>query len=479
MQYELSWCKLIYTLNKLATNHRVIVNRCVMVLSKSLATYHEGGMNRIHFLLENKLVDMEDPLEMEKRIEHSDHLWREKQSNIQNYRYHHEHRKDAESDLIYEGWLWKRSSNVIRDWKKRFFQLVNGQLVYYRNTHRELVAGIHLCTVKETPRTTGRESAPPRNRFEVISNKKALVIMATSEEEKENWIQAIRNAIEIGLGNVKIAMGGTTTTPQSTNKSGGGNLAPNLLLSSPELISSTNTSPNVSDIIHSPSTNSLEAAMVDFQTDSANHRCFECKAPIQLNWVSINLGIFICISCSGIHRSLGTHISKVRSLSLDKLTPSQLDILKRLGNSRAKKIWESLPTTDEERRGMGLNQFIREKYLNRTFIKGEESSLDLGVFETVLMEDNLKAIAMFVSRLRSPYFVHNRSTALHIAASEPAVSECVYEFLLLNGSELNAMDETGKTPNDIANDKLSNNALAVFRLWAANTHMKGIITDDV
>lgn len=34
-------------------------------------------------------------------------------------------------------------------------------------------------------------------------------------------------------------------------------------------------------------------------------------------WCSVNLGILVCIECSGIHRNLGTHISKVRSLELD------------------------------------------------------------------------------------------------------------------------------------------------------------------
>jgi hypothetical protein len=41
-------------------------------------------------------------------------------------------------------------------------------------------------------------------------------------------------------------------------------------------------------------------------------------------WASINLGILICLECSGVHRSLGTHISKVRSLTLDKWDPELL-----------------------------------------------------------------------------------------------------------------------------------------------------------
>ena len=35
---------------------------------------------------------------------------------------------------------------------------------------------------------------------------------------------------------------------------------------------------------------------------------FSCRGP---RWASVNLGIFICMECSGIHRSLGVHISKV------------------------------------------------------------------------------------------------------------------------------------------------------------------------
>lgn len=46
-------------------------------------------------------------------------------------------------------------------------------------------------------------------------------------------------------------------------------------------------------------------------------------------WASWNLGIFLCIRCAGIHRNLGVHISKVKSVNLDTWTPEQVVVCSR------------------------------------------------------------------------------------------------------------------------------------------------------
>jgi len=70
-----------------------------------------------------------------------------------------------------------------------------------------------------------------------------------------------------------------------------------------------------------------------------NNICADCglKAP---EWISLNLGVFVCIECSGAHRNLGTHISKVRSCLYDLFEPEQMQFLQSMGNIKANEIWE-------------------------------------------------------------------------------------------------------------------------------------------
>ncbi|KAJ1703474.1 hypothetical protein LUZ63_003253 [Rhynchospora breviuscula] len=107
---------------------------------------------------------------------------------------------------------------------------------------------------------------------------------------------------------------------------------------------------------------------------SENRICADCGAP-DPKWASANIGVFICLKCSGVHRSLGTHISKVLSVTLDEWTEDQIDSMLQVGgNSYANTVYEAFlpkdyvkPTansSNEER-----TDFIRAKYEMQEFVK--------------------------------------------------------------------------------------------------------------
>jgi len=109
--------------------------------------------------------------------------------------------------------------------------------------------------------------------------------------------------------------------------------------------------------------------MEALQADPENKLCAECRMK-GATWASTNLGVFLCIRCSGIHRALGVHISKVKSISLDTWRPEQLEEFQKIGNRKAAQVWEArLPPSfirpTEDDRSMEL--FIRNKYERRLY----------------------------------------------------------------------------------------------------------------
>lgn len=58
------------------------------------------------------------------------------------------------------------------------------------------------------------------------------------------------------------------------------------------------------------------------------------------DWASLNLGALMCIECSGTHRHLGAHLSRVRSLDLDDWPPELLAVMTAMGNALANSVWE-------------------------------------------------------------------------------------------------------------------------------------------
>ncbi|KAH1064414.1 hypothetical protein J1N35_029401 [Gossypium stocksii] len=116
--------------------------------------------------------------------------------------------------------------------------------------------------------------------------------------------------------------------------------------------------------------------------DTGNRVCADCGSP-DPKWVSLSIGVFICIKCSGVHRSLGSHISKVLSVKLDEWTEDQVDGLINLGgNTVVNNKYEAFlpnnlkkprPDSSIEER----SDFIKRKYEMQQFLEGEHTSCRL------------------------------------------------------------------------------------------------------
>ncbi|ESO08017.1 hypothetical protein HELRODRAFT_75346 [Helobdella robusta] len=106
--------------------------------------------------------------------------------------------------------------------------------------------------------------------------------------------------------------------------------------------------------------------------DEDNKYCVDCDAKGP-RWASWNLGVFLCIRCAGIHRNLGVHVSKVKSVNLDSWTEEQVAMMQEIGNSRGRAVYEAnIP--DNFRRPQSdssLESFIRAKYEQKKYIASE------------------------------------------------------------------------------------------------------------
>ena len=109
------------------------------------------------------------------------------------------------------------------------------------------------------------------------------------------------------------------------------------------------------------------------EADPENRFCADCHSK-NPRWASTNLGVFICIKCAGIHRSIGTHITKVKSISLDGWEEGQLAVMRRVGNTNGRRIWEAtMPENvrrerpNENASSAVLDHWIRAKYERRLY----------------------------------------------------------------------------------------------------------------
>lgn len=256
-----------------------------------------------------------------------------------------EYNVDAANGIVMEGYLFKRASNAFKTWNRRWFSIQNNQLVYqkkFKDSPTVVVEDLRLCTVKHC------EDIERRFCFEVVSPTKSCMLQADSEKLRQAWIKAVQTSIatayrEKGDEAEKL----DKKSSPSTGSLDSGNESKEKLLKG-------------------------ESALQRVQCIPGNTSCCDCGLA-DPRWASINLGITLCIECSGIHRSLGVHFSKVRSLTLDTWEPELLKLMCELGNDVINRVYEAkLEKMGIKKPQPGQRQekeaYIRAKYVERKFV---------------------------------------------------------------------------------------------------------------
>lgn len=355
--------------------------------------------------------------------------------------------------------FWLSLLNVELTDVRFWIVLDQGKLSEYTNWKQKL--DLHMDPI-DLRVASVREARNSERRFcfEIITPSFTRVYQATSEDDMKSWITTITNALQSAVEGKGLQSQAPPET--SSSPSGSGSIRKDIASVLTGKSASTGhrsghgaygsklpgRHATVSDRpIHKPppaevSENSQRLLQQIREADPANEVCADCGTDQKVDWVSINLGIMICIECSGIHRSLGTHISKVRSVTLDtnSFTPDVVALLYQIGNRMSNNIWEAKLHASSEKEKVATKptaqsnreqrlKFISAKYVDRAFVRPISATLShfATADETLLasIKKNDIANVLYALALRANPNAQDKSRNTHavflaLAAADPA-----------------------------------------------------------
>uniref|UniRef100_A0A673XQQ3 ArfGAP with GTPase domain, ankyrin repeat and PH domain 3 n=1 Tax=Salmo trutta TaxID=8032 RepID=A0A673XQQ3_SALTR len=352
---------------------------------------------------------------------------------------------------IKQGILLKRSGKSLnKEWKKKYVTLCdNGLLTYHPSLHDYMqnVHGKEIDLLRTTVKVPGKR--PPR----------AVTTIAPTASPKTNGLTKDRSTLQLGVGTTESEESFEFTIVSLTGQMWHFEASTfeerELWVTAIESqifasLQSCESMKNKSRL----GSQSDAASIQSIRNVRGNSFCVDCDTA-NPDWASLNLGALICIECSGIHRNLGTHLSRVRSLDLDDWPVELSMVLMAIGNTMANSVWEGAlegytkvgaDSTRSER-----ERWIRAKYEQKLFLMDvPQSDVPLGQqLLRAVVEDDLRLVVLLLAHgtkeeVNETYGDGDGRTALHLSCAMANV--VITQLLIWYGVDVKSRDARGQTP---------------------------------
>ncbi|NXV79687.1 ASAP1 protein, partial [Atlantisia rogersi] len=309
------------------------------------------------------------------------------------------------------GTLFKKSDGLRKVWQKRKCTISSGYLTISHSMQNRPPAKLNLLTCQVKP------SMEDKKCFDLVSHNRTYRFLAEDEQDCVVWVSVLSNSKEEALN---VAFSKVQGRGESSQE---------------EL---------------------TRAIIKEVRGMPGNRECCDCSAPDPA-WLSVNLGILICIECSGIHREMGVHLSRIQSLSLDKLATSELLLARNISNSGFNNIMEAnlpsfslKPTVHSDmafRKNFIISKYVKKKYAKRSpaaqCLSLPEAVKDKDIFSLLqAYAENVDLSEPVLSPLQEP-----GETILHLAVLlSDRTSLHIVDFLIQNSRSLAKQTVEGNTP---------------------------------